>query len=78
MLKIWHIYRLNLIVTAVMSFSIGCFFATEYPDTPIVVWIALIFIGACMKIWLSHQCEKIKKAEEKRETSEADKNCHTS
>jgi hypothetical protein len=56
----------------------GCLFAKEHPDTPVVVWIALIFIGACMKISLSHQCEKIQKAKKQRETPEGDKNCRTS
>jgi hypothetical protein len=52
--------RLNWVVSMLMCFSIGCLFGVGYPDKPFMIWVGVIFVGACMKIWLYHQSDKIR------------------
>jgi len=61
MLRMKYIIRLNVYVSLLMYFSIGCLFGARYPDIPFIIWVGVIFGGACTKIWLHHQSSKIDK-----------------
>ena len=54
MLKTVYSSYAEVIVSAVMIFSMGCLFGADHPDIPWLVWIVLIFVGACAKVWLHH------------------------
>jgi len=59
MLRMKYIIRLEWIVSLLMFFSMGYLFGAEYPDITFMVWVGVIFVGACAKIWLHHQSSKI-------------------
>jgi len=59
MLRMKYIIQLNWIVSMLIFFSIGCLFGAECPDIPLVIWIGVLFVGACTKIWLHHQSGKM-------------------
>ena len=60
MLRMKYIIRLNWVVSMLMCFSIGCLFGAGYPDMPFMIWVGVIFVGACMKIWLHNQSDKMR------------------
>jgi len=55
MLRMKYVIWLNWGVSMLMAFSMGCLFGAEYPEIPSMIWVGVIFVGACMNIWLHHQ-----------------------
>ena len=66
------------VVSAVMIFSMGCLFGADHPDIPFILWIALIFVGACAKVWLHHRSERLQKTAEQKESGTSENEAHGS
>jgi len=64
MLQMKNITWLNWVVSMLMFFSIGCLFGASYPnaDDQIMIWVGVLFVSACTKVWLHHQSGKIDKS----------------
>ena len=63
MVKSRHLYWVERVASLAMSFAFGFLFGTAYPKTPIIYLLAVVFIGACTKIWLYHKLQKLQKSE---------------
>jgi hypothetical protein len=65
-------------VSAVMIFSMGCLFGAAHPDIPFIVWIALIFVGACAKVCLHHRRKRLQRTAEQKESAKSEDEAHGS
>ena len=63
-----HLIRVDFALSAVMFFSMGCLFGAYHSGIPFLVWIIVIFIGACAKIWLRHRDQKLRKSGQQKRT----------
>jgi hypothetical protein len=64
MLQTKNLLTIDKVVSLTMMFFIGFWFGTVYPETSFIVVAVPIFMGACIKIWLHHQSQKLQKADE--------------
>jgi hypothetical protein len=64
MLKMKHLFWIERIASFAMFFAFGFLTGMAYPQTPLIYLVALIFIGACTKVWVHHQTQKLQRSEE--------------
>lgn len=62
MLKMNHLYWAERIVSLTMAGAIGLMVGMNYPKAFILYPVALIFIGACTKVWVHHKIQKLQKS----------------
>lgn len=69
MMKMKHLFWIERIASLTMACAIGFMAGTAYPRAFLLYPAAVIFIGACTKIWVQHQTQKLQKSEEHKKPS---------
>ncbi len=62
MLKMNHLYWAERIASLTMACAIGFMAGMNYPKAFIFYPVAVIFIGACTRVWVHHQIQKLQKS----------------
>ncbi len=66
MLKMKHLYWVERIASLTMACTIGFMVGMHYPRAFVLYPAAVILIGACTKVWVHHQTQKLQQSEEQK------------
>ena len=66
MLKMKHVFLIERLASLAMACAIGFMAGTSYPRAFLLYPAAVVLIGACTKIWVHHQSQKLQRPEEQK------------
>ncbi len=66
MLKMKHLCWAERIASLMMACAIGFMAGMHYQQTFLLYPVAVIFIGACTKVWVHHQTQKLQRSKEQK------------